>query len=82
MNHSHNHNQNNKDQNQRSHHDSKHMWLMMLGCLLPLLVVLFVRGGSSGTRNTLFVLAGIGMLALHFFGMRGGHHQGEEKVNK
>jgi len=55
---------------------------MMLGCLLPLLVVLFVRGGSSGTRNTLFVLAGIGMLALHFFGMRGGHHQGEEKVNK
>jgi len=55
---------------------------MMLGCLLPLLVVLFVRGGSSGTRNALLVLAGIGMLALHFFGMRGHGHQEEDQANK
>jgi hypothetical protein len=77
-----NHSHSNGNKNQNSNHDSKHMWWMMLGCLLPLLVILFARGGSDGTRNTLFVVAGVGMLALHFFGMRGHGHQKEEPTNK
>lgn len=59
------------DNNTNGGHDSKMMWLMMLACLLPVLLVGFV--GSGNERGLVWPLVIIGgMLALHWFAMR--HH--------
>jgi len=63
-------------------HDSKMMWLMMIGCALPLIILLF-SGGSTGGLNW-FAIAAIGVfIAGHFWLMRRGHqhhqHQDDDK---
>ena len=57
----------------QSHGDSKHSWLMVIGCSLPIVAVLLLPmfGVSWGTALLfLFVLA---CPLMHLFGMHGGH---------
>lgn len=63
------------DKNNTGGHDSKMMWLMMLGCMLPVLLIGFTNGG--GGRNLVWTLLIVGgMLGLHWFVMRRGHGHG------
>ncbi len=62
-------------------HDSKMMWLMMLGCLLPV-VFIGLAGGRSGRSSIWILLAVGGMLALHWFTMRkSGTHNHSDNTN-
>ncbi len=50
-------------------HNSRMMWMMMLACALPLLVVRFIPAlGRSPVISTIVVLAG--MVTLHWLFMR------------
>ena len=59
----------------QSHDDSKHSWLMVIGCSLPIVGVLLLPmfGVSWGTA-LLFLLV-LACPLMHLFGMHGGHHQ-------
>lgn len=62
------------------HHDSKMMWLMMLGCALPLLLATFF--GSGGSSAGIWIVIGIGgMVLLHWIAMRksGDRHSDHEQ---
>jgi len=60
-------------------HDSKMMWLMMLGCMLPVLIL--TLGGSGLFQEYRWVvLAGVGaMIAVHLWQMfKSNNHHGVE----
>ena len=69
---------NHEDNNSTGGHDSKMMWLMMLGCFLPIILVAFTGGGVG--RSSIWWLLGAGavMLGLHAFGMRGHGSHGHQ----
>ena len=59
-------------------HDSKMMWLMMLGCMLPIFFIAFT-GGGAGRSSVWWILgAGAVMLGVHAFAMRGHGSHGHE----
>ena len=70
----HNHGNNNGN----GGHDSKMMWLMMLGCMLPILILVFTGGGAGRSAIWLVLLVVGGMLAMHWFMMRGHSNHGHE----
>lgn len=51
------------------HHDSRMMWMMMLACALPLLVVRFIPALGRSPVVSLMVIVG-GMFILHWLFMR------------
>ena len=66
--------------NRQSHGDSKHSWLMVIGCSLPIVAVLLLPmfGVSWGTA-LLFLLV-LACPLMHLFGIHGahgGHGQGQ-----
>ena len=63
----HNHGNNNS----AGGHDSKMMWLMMLACLVPIIFLAFIGGGTG--RSSIWWLLGAGavMLGMHALAMRG-----------
>ena len=75
-----NHTQSNSGENKNSnHHDSKHMWWMMAGCiLLPIIFLLFSGRVKSGGGNWPWLIFMILFIILHA-GMVFGH--GKRKEN-
>lgn len=56
------------EQNNHSGHDMRMMWIMMLACALPLLIVSF---GGTGTNRTILIIVAFGlMFGLHALLMR------------
>ncbi len=67
---------NHGNSNDSGGHDSKMMWMMMLGCMLPIIFLAFTGGGAG--RGSIWWLLGAGavMLGVHAFAMRGHGHGG------
>jgi len=61
----------------RKNNNSNMMWWMMIGCALPVIILLFVGKGSGFSWLT--ILAVIVMFGMHMFGMR--HGKNEENKN-
>lgn len=63
-----------------SNHDSKMMWLMMAGCLLLPLALIFFGGRSGGIGSNWGWFAFIGaFILIHIVMMFGGHGHGESE---
>lgn len=58
-------------------HNGSMMWLMMIGCAVPLLFTLFI-GSANGFRPILTVAALAVMFGLHFFMMRRHHRDHDD----
>ena len=50
-----------------------HMLKMLLGCMLPLLLLLIIFPALGVTGNWQFIMAALAMVACHVL-MMGGHH--------
>lgn len=73
---------NHSDNNSTGGHDSKMMWLMMIGCMLPILIIGLTGSGVGRGSIWVFLLVGGGMLALHWFMMRGhGSHNHKDDIS-
>ena len=64
-----------------NNHDSKMMWVMMLMCALPLVILIFA---SSFSFNSNWFVIGIIVLMIvgHFWFMRRGHKHNDETEDK
>jgi hypothetical protein len=62
--------------NQKQHHDGTMMWLMMAACALPVLVSAF---GAGEKGVILWVLLGLGFMALLHWIIQRQSHQKEER---
>ncbi len=69
----HNHNDNN----------SNMMWWMMIGCALPILLLVFAGRGGDSSWFKWAILGAVGlMVVFHLFGMRHGKKEDDESESK
>lgn len=66
--------------NPHDRHNPKMMWLMMIFCAVPLLILLI--GGNIRSGFNWFAIAAVGVfIAGHVWLMRKGHHGAEHRDN-
>ncbi len=63
------------DHNDKS--DNRMMWMMMIGCALPILLLIFLGGAKIGGSSTWLVLgAAAFMVIIHLFMAKSHKHSG------
>ncbi|HLC45153.1 MAG: hypothetical protein A2722_04115 [Candidatus Doudnabacteria bacterium RIFCSPHIGHO2_01_FULL_50_11] len=50
-------------------HDSRMMWVMMIGCTLPVLLILLSNPGSFSPLSWVVIVAVVAMIGFHIWGM-------------
>lgn len=64
-----------------NHSNSRMMWMMVLGCLLPLALI-FILGGTGLGKNWVWLLALVLMFGMHAMMMSGHKHSDEDTGDK